>query len=135
MLLAIELSKKCSTVESAFSVGAVLVHDEKVISTGYSRELEGNTHAEEVCFSKVIVPENSTLYTTMEPCSKRLSGKKSCTCLILESKVSRVVFGIHEPKHFVDCTGESILRKNGVEVLHLKDMQDFCWSANKHFLF
>jgi pyrimidine deaminase RibD-like protein len=100
MQLAIIEANKSIPVESAYCVGALIIgkteeqnnvdgtifEHYRVLYTGYSREIEGNTHAEQCCFIKLqqqlkkqepfIVPEDWILYTTMEPCSTRLSGKK-----------------------------------------------------------
>jgi pyrimidine deaminase RibD-like protein len=69
MEMAIECANKCVPVESAFNVGAVLVDSNGVVlSTGYSRELPGNTHAEECCLLKLSNLEsarNCTIYSTM----------------------------------------------------------------------
>ena len=96
----------------SYCVGAALYDSEgNLLATGYTGELEGNTHAEEVCFLKIDkVPTGCTLYTTMEPCSYRLSGKKSCTEWCLEKGIARVVYGIREPPDLVTCCGVEILR-------------------------
>ncbi|KAH3898738.1 bifunctional DRAP deaminase/tRNA pseudouridine synthase RIB2 SCDLUD_005065 [Saccharomycodes ludwigii] len=109
MELAIEEAKKCEATTTAFSVGAVLVNGDKILSTGYSRELPGNTHAEQCCIekwnakNKGDIPEGSVLYTTMEPCSLRLSGNKPCVDRIidLKGKIRTVFVGVMEPDTFV----------------------------------
>ncbi|KAF9915571.1 DRAP deaminase [Lobosporangium transversale] len=67
MKLAIEQAKMSIPVQSGFCVGAVLVQETypdpnsdfpqedrfRVVATGFSRELEGNTHAEECCLLKL----------------------------------------------------------------------------------
>lgn len=50
----------------------------------------------------------------MEPCSRRLSGKKTCCERIVESGIKTVYIGAKEPKNFVNCEGDKILRENGV---------------------
>lgn len=137
MLLAIEQAKQCQAASGAYSVGAVLVKDDQVISVGYSRELEGNTHAEECALAKLADPESahgSTLYTTMEPCSTRLSGKKSCTDRVLESDISKVVIGIKEPPNFVSCVGADTLATSGVVVSYLPELDAECRAPNNHLL-
>ena len=59
MTIAISEARKCTPKETGFSVGCVLVArypgnetDPVVLSTGYSRELEGNTHAEANALAK-----------------------------------------------------------------------------------
>lgn len=90
MELALKEAAKCGPTTTAFSVGAVLVNGSETLSTGYSRELIGNTHAEQCALEKYFtqvgareVPEGTVLYTTMEPCSFRLSGNEPCVHRIL----------------------------------------------------
>lgn len=121
MQLAVKCSRQSIPVDSAYCVGAVLVaknslksqleeellkrldNDEIVTSiiTGFSRELPGNTHAEQVCLEKLLMkssttlesslsstpspplPLHATLYTTMEPCGERLSGNLPCADRII----------------------------------------------------
>jgi len=124
MLLAIEEGKKCSSVNTAYNVGAVLVSNGRILAKGFSRELPGNTHAEECALIKiqnVEYPENHLeltsdcdLYTTMEPCSMRLSGKVPCCQLVNMARIKRVIIGVREPPKFVNCQGADFLRNNGV---------------------
>ena len=52
MKMAIEEAEKCGETQTQFNVGCVLVHNGQVISTGHSRELPGNTHAEQCALEK-----------------------------------------------------------------------------------
>jgi pyrimidine deaminase RibD-like protein len=116
---------KCAPVSTAYSVGAVLVGagGAGVLATGFSREVPGNTHAEEVALLKLreagrnAAAAGATLYCSMEPCSRRLSGKRPCAALLVEAGVARVVVAISEPPTFVaDCSGLADLRAAGVQV-------------------
>jgi pyrimidine deaminase RibD-like protein len=126
-----------------FRVGCVIVsrtaHSEpSIISSGYTLELEGNTHAEQCALSKLAsahnIPEtelssiltesvNATLYTTLEPCGKRLSGNKPCVQRIIDTRkqdsrggIRKVVFGAKEPGTFVqDSQSCQLLTEAGVE--------------------
>lgn len=110
MSLAIEEAKKSEPTSTAFCVGALLVNSGKILSTGYSRELPGNTHAEQCALEKYFkekntnkVPPGTELYTTMEPCSFRLSGNEPCLDRIIkqDGNVSTVFVGVMEPSTFV----------------------------------
>lgn len=59
----------------------------------------GSTHAEHCCFIKIsdkhnvpedrlgeVLPPNTVLYTTMEPCNERLTGNRTCVERILRLK-------------------------------------------------
>lgn len=105
MELAIAEAAKCPPTTTAYSVGAVLVGGggkAGVISTGYSRELPGNTHAEQNAIAKLgTVPENTLLFSTMEPCSLRLSGNLPCVDRVLQAGIQTVFVGVSEPDTFV----------------------------------
>lgn len=119
MAQAIAEARKSVYVSGAYCVGCVIVRDGKVISTGYSREIPGNTHAEECALLKlgnISDAERCTIYTTMEPCSIRLSGKRSCADRIIESGIRRVFQATAEPPDLVTCTGRESLRSIGIQV-------------------
>jgi len=78
--------------------------------------------------------KGGTMYTTMEPCSTRLSGQVGCTQRILDHEIVRVVFGVKEPTHFVACQGVDILQQAGVQVLHLAEYSDECLAVNSHIV-
>lgn len=89
MKKAIEEARKCGPTQTAFCVGCVLVNKGTIVSEGYSRELEGNTHAEQCALAKLgQVPYGTELYTTMEPCSERLSGNEPCLDRILKASAN-----------------------------------------------
>jgi pyrimidine deaminase RibD-like protein len=275
MRLAIEAAKRSPPIQSAYCVGAVLLRvtpsvtdaasaisvDQKkngsdhgqgerveVLTTGYSRELDGNTHAEECALLKfvatvtslpstssttdtatatasntripssivlqhdhtladlasLLTPVSSTLstqlahyyrssssssstvssitsslrqqlfdqssrrddhshshsstsssnttqpyfvvYTTMEPCSHRLSGKVPCSHLIsacghdsssssssADIRVRRVIVGVTEPDLFVKCTGIHQLSDGGIDIITTSSvLQAQCALLNRH---
>ncbi|KAA0171149.1 hypothetical protein FNF28_00916 [Cafeteria roenbergensis] len=128
MLRACELASCCEPVDRAFNVGAVLTSAAgEVLATGFSRELEGNTHAEECCFIKLekegrlAEARGGTMFSSMEPCSVRLSGERPCTDRCLEAGVARVVLAIEEPANFVTCEGVAKLRAGGLTVVRWED--------------
>lgn len=131
-----------------FRVGAVLVSrrendpemtDDRILSTGYTMELAGNTHAEQCCFSNYAsvhsvpderVPEilpsepdrKLVMYVTMEPCGKRLSGNMPCAQRIARTRgggrsgIQKVYFGVKEPGTFVgESEGCKMLSAAGIE--------------------
>jgi diaminohydroxyphosphoribosylaminopyrimidine deaminase/5-amino-6-(5-phosphoribosylamino)uracil reductase len=77
------------------------------------------------------------MYTTMEPCSVRLSGKAPCAELLLAAGVARVVVAVYEPPTFVAaCTGVQQLRQAGVsvEVLDDEECRRRALAPNAHVL-
>lgn len=136
MQLALEQAKRATPTPNAFCVGCVIVNEQQLISTGFSRELPGNTHAEQCALMKLDksnLHEELELYTTMEPCSIRLSGQVPCTDTILtfnrnrpQSPITKVYVGVGEPDDFVNCEGTRKLIDNGVQVIKLPGLEVEC---------
>jgi pyrimidine deaminase RibD-like protein len=138
MKLAIAEAQKCIPVEGAYCVGAVLVSSTgELLTTGFSRELPGNTHAEQCCLDKLsnlASAAGGTMYTTMEPCSVRLSGNRPCVSRVIEAKIARVVMGVPEPENLVVCEGRRQLTEKGIVVDTLEGYEDECLAPNRHIL-
>ncbi len=100
-------------------VGAVLVHEDRIIGEGY-HQLYGQAHAEVNCLASVKEEDRplisfSTLYVSLEPCAHH--GKTPpCANLIVERQIPRVVIGCRDPFPAVNGKGIEILRSAGVEV-------------------
>ncbi|CAN8097979.1 unnamed protein product [Discula destructiva] len=149
MQYALNLARKSPPKPSNFCVGAVIVDQSTntILADGYTLELEGNTHAEQCCLLKLahkhnvpeeqlkdMLPPHLALYTTVEPCSKRLSGNKPCAERILNlAGVIEVVYvGVMEPKEFVEeNTGRDALKKAGVRFEHVSGMEEEILSVAK----
>src|SRR5689334_5999801 len=107
LMAAIELARKCPPSTTAFSVGAIVVDREgRELSRGYSRETDPHVHAEEAALAKLNMMNGAdltgaTIYTTLEPCSERRSRPRTCTQLIIEAGIPRVVIAWREPSLFV----------------------------------
>lgn len=159
---ALDLARKSPPKPTNFSVGAILVSHpvaggstSAVLSTGFTMELEGNTHAEQCAISKLAsqygVPEsqlytiltqetNTTLYTTLEPCGKRLSGSIPCVHRIISTRdnpsgaanpkqskggIRKVIFGAKEPGTFVqDSESCRMMSEAGLEWEYTEGLQD-----------
>jgi pyrimidine deaminase RibD-like protein len=111
MQLAFELSQHCPPTQKAFSVGAVIVDDQdRVLATGYSREWGESWHAEEVALAKLreLLKQNVNpsrplrLYSTLEPCGERASGRQPCADHIVKMGIEKVIYCAKEPKTFID---------------------------------
>ncbi|KAM0276379.1 hypothetical protein ACHAQH_006827 [Verticillium albo-atrum] len=140
---ALSLAAKSPPKATNYSVGAVLVNPETntIVSSGYTLELEGNTHAEQCCFINFASSHGVTeeelasavrspplvLYTTMEPCSERLSGNLPCVQRILRLKhlITTVYVGVQEPEKFVsDNTGRGALQAAGIKFVHIEGLEE-----------
>lgn len=136
MELAISEAKKCGPTQTAFSVGAVIVNGTDILSVGYSRELPGNTHAEQCALNKYFdktgkeeLPAGSIIYTTMEPCSLRLSGNEPCVQRILKlnGNIGTVFVGVMEPDTFVkNNTSLTSLENAGIDYIKIPGYEEKC---------
>ncbi|WP_371779650.1 dCMP deaminase [Streptosporangium subroseum] len=137
--LACDLAGLCPPSETAFSVGAVVVGaDGEELSRGYSRETDSHVHAEESALGKIPSDDprlaGATVYSSLEPCSKRSSRPRTCTRLILDSGARRVVMAWREPALFVDCHGAEELAAAGVTVLEIPELAELAREPNAHLL-
>lgn len=136
MRYALSFAKKAPPKPTNFCVGAVLVDEaaNAILSTGYTMELPGNTHAEQCCLTKAEnneLPETRAatqklvLYTTMEPCNKRASGNMPCTETILNYGRIKVVYvGVKEPEKFVgENVGRAKLEEAGIQYVHVAGIE------------
>lgn len=138
MEVAIELAQLCPPKESAYSVGAVIVDERgNDISRGFSRETDEHVHAEESALAKLADDDprlkSATIYSTLEPCSERKSRPLSCTRLILNAGIPRVVMAWREPSLFVaDCQGYELLTSAGVTAVELPEFAEQAKAVNSH---
>lgn len=106
-------------------VGAVLLHEGRVIGEGYHHRA-GEAHAEVNCLESVRKADRhlisgSTLFVSLEPCC--IKGRTpACTGLILREHIKKVVFAQRDTSDEVSGRGAGILREAGVRV---KEYPDF----------
>jgi riboflavin-specific deaminase-like protein len=136
---AVELSRSCPPSTTAFSVGAIIVDGSGAeIARGYSRETDPVSHAEEVALSRVDSEDprlrSATLYSSLEPCSKRASRPWTCSELILAAGIPRVVFALREPGTFVVGEGAERLAGRGVEVVEIAELAGGVREVNAHLV-
>lgn len=117
-------------------VGAVLVHQGRIIGEGYHREA-GQPHAEVNCFTSVLPQDEplvaqSTLYVSLEPCS-HYGKTPPCVELIIKKKVPRVVVAMEDPFPQVAGRGLRRLIETGVEVV-VGVLEKEANELNRHFL-
>jgi pyrimidine deaminase RibD-like protein len=134
---AVELSRRCPP-SATFRVGSVIVAaDGEVLAEGYSHDVDEVCHAEESALSRIEGDPRlagATIYSTLEPCSKRASRPRTCTQLIIDAGIPRVVFAMREPAVFVDCEGAELLRAAGVAVVEMPELTDRVREVNIHLL-
>src|SRR4051812_3591439 len=117
-------------------VGAVFVHEGRIIGEGYHQEY-GKAHAEVNCVNSVSNEDkkfvsSSILYVSLEPCS-HYGKTPPCTNLIIKEKIPRVVVGCRDPFKEVAGKGIEKLQDAGVEVT-VGILEKECKELNKRFL-
>ncbi|ANP55961.1 5-amino-6-(5-phosphoribosylamino)uracil reductase [Streptomyces griseochromogenes] len=138
---ACDLAALCPPSGTAFSVGAVVVAaDGTELARGHSREGgDPVVHAEEAALAKIDPADprlpGATVYSSLEPCSRRASRPAPCAELILRAGVGRVVTAWREPDTFVAAAdGSGVLLTAGVDVVLLPEHEGRAKAPNAHLL-
>lgn len=117
MLRALELAEKGrGAVHPNPLVGAVIVHDGRIVSEGYHQHF-GGPHAEinAITNAKNNV-QNCDLYITLEPCAHH--GKTPpCVDAIIRSRFRKVIYAMNDPNPLVSGNGRRRLEDAGIEVM------------------
>ncbi len=104
-------------------VGAVLVKNQKIIGQGFHAKA-GQDHAEVAAFKNASDDvANAVLYCSLEPCCHTHKKTPPCTQLILEKKISKVVYINDDPNPQVSGNGAKILSSHGVQVTKTSNVQ------------
>ncbi|KAL8926077.1 MAG: hypothetical protein Q9172_001956 [Xanthocarpia lactea] len=146
MRFALSLARRSPPKPTNFRVGAVLVDEaaNRILSTGYTLELPGNTHAEQCALRKYcaaesiaeeqagnVLPAHTVFYTTMEPCQSRSAGNVPCVERILGTRsggnrgIKTVYIGVKEPGTFIIANaGQSKLEQAGIVCMHVPGLEE-----------
>ncbi len=117
-------------------VGAVIVHNDRIIGEGYHIRC-GGPHAEVNAFRSVkpedehLLPE-STLYVSLEPCA-HYGHTPPCAELVVKKGVRRVVIGCMDPFAKVSGRGIKIIRNAGI-ALQIGVLNNQCQDLNRRFI-
>lgn len=134
--MAVDESRKCVPCATSYCVGAVVVTSDGSVFTGRTHETSATHHAEQEAVAKALAAgarlRGASIYSSMEPCSKRASEPESCTELILRHGFAHVAFALYEPDCFVACCGALTLRESGVDVRHCPELAGEVRAANAH---
>jgi len=114
-------------------VGAVLVHNDRIIGEGWHKKY-GEAHAEVNSINSVKNEDKqfihqSTLYVSLEPCA-HFGKTPPCTDLIVKNEIPKVVIGCKDP--FQKEKGIEKLKEAGVEV-EVGILENECKELNKRF--
>ena len=114
-------------------VGAVIVHNGKIIGEGY-HQIFGEPHAEVNAINRVhdkSVLSESTIYVSLEPCAH--TGKTPpCANLLIKYRFKKVVVGSRDSHSKVNGKGIQLLENAGIEV-EVGVLEKECLELNKHF--
>lgn len=98
------------------SVGCVIVQGGEVVGEG-ATGLGGRPHAEEQALAEAgDRARGATAYVTLEPCAQRSSGAASCSALLVQAGISRVLVACEDASALAAGHGAARLRAAGVEV-------------------
>lgn len=114
-------------------VGAVVVHEGKIVGEGYHLRA-GEPHAEVIAVNSVpdsTVLKEATLFVNLEPCS-HFGRTPPCADFIISREIPRVVVGTPDTSSQVSGKGLLKLRNAGCEVIS-GVCEDECRRLNKRF--
>lgn len=119
-------------------VGAVIVHQNKIIGEGYHQKY-GQPHAEVNAVKAVFnnhldaaaLLKEATIYVSLEPCA-HFGKTPPCADLIIKNQIPKVVVGCRDPFVQVDGKGIEKLRDAGIEVIK-NILEAECLDLNKRF--
>lgn len=117
------------------SVGAVLVHNGRIIGEGHTSPY-GGPHGEVNCINSVsekdkhLIPD-ATLYVSLEPCSHH--GKTPPCCdLIIHHQIKNIIIATADPHEKVSGNGIRRLREAGKNVI-VGVLEKECRESNRRF--
>lgn len=116
-------------------VGAVLVHEGRIIGEGYHQQY-GHAHAEVNCVRSVkpedqsLIPA-STMYVSLEPCA-HYGKTPPCAELIVAQRIGEVVIGCVDTFSQVSGKGIAILKDAGITV-RTRVLEAACRELNDRF--
>ena len=115
------------------AVGAVIVHENKIIGEGFTA-VYGENHAEVNAVNSVknvAVLKESTIYVTLEPCS-HLGKTPPCADLLVKHQFKKVVIGCVDSNILVAGKGIECLKNAGIDV-EVGVLEKECREHHKRF--
>lgn len=115
------------------SVGAVIIHNNKIIGEGFTSPY-GENHAEVNAIHSVKNKEllkEATMYVTLEPCS-HYGKTPPCSDLIIQYKIPNIVIGCVDTNSLVAGKGIERLKNAGCKVI-VGVLEKECLEHHKRF--
>ncbi len=135
MARALQLAKNgLGTTAPNPAVGAVIVHNDKIIGEGFTSPY-GGPHAEVNAIASVTdisLLKEATLYVTLEPCS-HFGKTPPCSDLIIKHNIPKIVIGLIDPHEKVAGKGIQKLKSSGCDVI-TGVLEKECREHHKRFL-
>jgi pyrimidine deaminase RibD-like protein len=119
-------------------VGVVVVKDGIILKQAHRGELALGDHAEYTALERKLGDKNltgGTIFTTLEPCTKRGHEKTPCAERIVLRRLERVVIGMLDPNPVIQGKGVYTLKEGGVQVAFCnKQLEDEIKQLNQEFI-
>ncbi len=118
-------------------VGAIIVKNGRVLAKAHRGE-NPKSHAEYIALEEKLSNETlagATVYTTLEPCTKRNPPKICCAQRLVDRRVARVFIGMLDPNPDIRGLGDQLLNEAGVEVQFFpRDLRAQVEEMNREFI-
>lgn len=99
------------------NVGCVIVKDGVVVGRGWTQP-GGRPHGEAMALAQAgEAARGATCYTSLEPCAHHSHRGPTCSTLLIEAGVARVVIAIPDPDPRTNGAGTERLRAAGIDVM------------------
>lgn len=119
MELAVAEARKCPSDATTPMVAAVAARAGVRIGVARRSQHKDGEHAEYTLLERELPTgqlAGATVYTTLEPCTKRNPPKRPCVEWLISRRVARVVIGMVDPNLFISGKGCRLLREAGITV-------------------